>query len=182
VSTAPENDHKTWLRRFRERSHPLLLFLDAMLALLVLIALSVGVWLLVFGIGIVAFFGGGPGLPTLAVIPVYGVPAAVVIYGALKARPGFILAPVAISVLISVWADTLQQADRTDIARLSTSTLAPASRAHNVLAVDGLDIVCDEACHRIIATSATPWPGGIAIPPPGLCSGAAEAAPTRRRR
>jgi hypothetical protein len=149
----PDNGRKTWLQRFRERSHPLLIFLDAVLALLALVALSVNVWLLIFGIGIIAFFGGGPDFRTLSTIPVYGVPAAVVIYGALKARPGVILAPIALAVLISVWADATQQQDRAEIAAFPTSALAPASRAHNVLALEGAGNECDDACHRIIATS-----------------------------
>jgi hypothetical protein len=149
-----DTSNKTWSQRFRERSHPLLVFLDAMLALLALIALSVGVWLLVVGMGIVAFFLGGADFRTLATIPVYGVPAAVVAYGVLKAKPGFILAPIALAVLISILADATQQQDRAEIAAFPTSELASASRAHQVLALEGAGIECDEACHRIIATSA----------------------------
>jgi hypothetical protein len=149
----PDDSRQSWSQRFRERNHILLIFRDAVIALLVLVGLSGAVWALVVGIGIVAYFGGGPGLPTLAVIPVYGVPALVVLYGMVSARLGAILAPMLVAAAASVGSSALRHEDQAAIERFSIAALAPASRAHKVLALDGPDVTCDTACHRIIATS-----------------------------
>ena len=100
-------------------------------------------------------FGGGPGLPTLARIPVYGVPALVVVYGVISARLGAILAPGRGRRHRSPWSAALRQEDQAAIEKFAISALAPASRTHKVLALDGPDVTCDTACHRIIATSDT---------------------------
>ena len=152
---SPDNSRQSWSQRFRERNHFLLVFRDAVLALVVLIGLSGITWALVFGVGIVAFFVGGPGWSTLSLIPVYGVPALIVAYGVISLRIGAILTPVVVAVIAWTGSAALRQEDQAAIAKFSISALAPASRTHQVLALDGPDVTCDTACHRIIATSDT---------------------------
>jgi hypothetical protein len=151
----PDNSRQSWSERFRERNHVLLIFRDAVIALLVLIGLSGTTWALVFGIGIVAFFVGGPGWATLTLIPVYGVPALIVAYGVISLRIGAVLAPVAVAVIAWTGSAALRQEDQAAIEKFSIAALVPASRTHQVLALDGPDVTCDTACHRIIATSDT---------------------------
>jgi hypothetical protein len=151
----PDDSRQAWSQRFQERNHILLIFRDAVLALLVLIGLSGITWALIFGVGIVAFFVGGPGWSTLVLIPVYGVPALIVAYGMISLRIGAILTPVVVAVIALQGSAALRQEDQAAIEKFSISELAPASRTHKVLALDGPDVTCDTACHRIIATSDT---------------------------
>jgi len=151
----PDDSRQYWSKRFRERNHILLVFRDALLALIVLVGLSGTAWALVFGVGIVAFFAGGPGFSTLSLIPVYGVPVLIVAYGVIALRIGAVLAPVVVAAIATVGSAALRQEDQAAIEKFAISALAPASRTHKVLALDGPDVTCDTACHRIIATSDT---------------------------
>ena len=111
----PDDSRQSWSRRFRERNHILLIFRDAVLALFVLIGLLGAAWALAFGVGIVAFFAGGPGWSTLVLIPVYGVPALIVAYGVISLRIGAILTPVVVAVVAWTGSAALRQEDQAAI-------------------------------------------------------------------
>ena len=84
----PDQTARTWSQHFRERSHVLIFIRDAVIALIVFVGLSGVAWALAFVLGFVSLFAGGASFQTLAVLPVYGIPALVVGYGVIKARPG----------------------------------------------------------------------------------------------
>lgn len=122
--------------------------------MVLLISLSIIAWLLVVFLGIPISLVVGPDAPAkFSLIPVYGLPALFVWYGVARARLGFILVPVSIAAMSFVSSSVLRLQDHAAIDSFPVAPLAPASRSHAVLAVEGLGVECDRACYRIIATS-----------------------------
>jgi hypothetical protein len=149
----PEKTTRTWSQHFRERSHVLIVIRDAVIALIVFVGLSGVAWALAFVLGFVSLFAGGASFQTLAVLPVYGIPALIVGYGVIKARPGVILVPVLVAAVSYFMADDLHRQDRAALAKFPVSGLAPPSQAHDVLAFEGIGENCDAPCRHILATS-----------------------------
>jgi hypothetical protein len=149
----PEKTTKTWSERLRERSHALIVIRDAVIALIVFVGLSGVAWALAFVLGFVSLFAGGASFQTLAVLPVYGIPALIVGYGVIKARPGVILVPVLVAAVAYFVADDLHRQDHAALAKFPVSGLAPPSQAHDVLAFEGIGENCDAPCRYILATS-----------------------------
>jgi hypothetical protein len=149
----PEKTTRTWSQHLRERSHVLIVIRDAVIALIVFVGLSGVAWALAFVLGFVSLFAGGASFQTLAVLPVYGIPALIVGYGVIKARPGVILVPVLVAAVSYFMADDLHRQDRAALAKFPVSGLAPPSQAHDVLAFEGIGENCDAPCRHILATS-----------------------------
>jgi hypothetical protein len=149
----PEKTTKTWSQHLRERSHVLIVIRDAVVALIVFVGLSAVAWALALVLGFVSLFAGGASFQTLAVLPVYGIPALIVGYGVIKARPGVILVPVLVAAVSYFVADDLHRQDRAALDKFPVSGLAPPSQAHDVLAFEGIGENCDAPCRYILATS-----------------------------
>ncbi|MET0633584.1 MAG: hypothetical protein ABWY92_22205 [Xanthobacteraceae bacterium] len=149
----PEKTTKTWSQHLRERSHVLIVIRDAVVALIVFVGLSAVAWALALVLGFVSLFAGGASFQTLAVLPVYGIPALIVGYGVIKARLGVVLVPVLIAAVSYFVADDLHRQDRAALDKFPVSGLAPPSQAHDVLAFEGIGENCDAPCRYILATS-----------------------------
>ncbi len=78
--------------------------------------------------------------------------------GLLCRRPGLITGAVLVGAAYFLVDTAEQQLDRArrradydEVARLATETLAPASRSHEVLAIDARNTVCSDNCRQVIA-------------------------------
>ena len=83
----------------------------------------------------------------------YAIPAAVAFYGLASTRLGFVLGPVALVGVSFLASAVLRQIDEAALATIGQSTLAPVSQPYQVVAVDGTDLACDQACIRFLAVS-----------------------------
>jgi hypothetical protein len=153
----PDKTAKTWSEQLRERSHVLIVIRDAVITLIVFVGLSGVAWALAFVLGFVSLFAGGADFRTVALLPVYGIPALIVGYGVIKARLGVVLVPVLIAAVSYFVADGLHRQDHAALDKFPVSGLAPPSQAHDVLAFEGTGETCDAACRYILATSDITW-------------------------
>jgi hypothetical protein len=151
----PDKTAKTWSQQLRERSHVLIVIRDAVIALIVFVGLSGVAWALAFVLGLISFFTVGADFRTVSLLPVYGIPALVVWYGLIKARPGVVLVPVLVAAVSYFVADDLHRQDHAALDKFPVSGLARPSQAHDVLAFEGIGENCDDACRYILATSDT---------------------------
>ena len=179
----PDDSRQSWSQRFRERNHFLLVFRDAVLALVVLIGLSGITWALVFGVGIVAFFVGGPGWSTLFADPRLR-----------RSRSHRRLRRDQPADRCHPHPGRGRRHSVDGVGRASAGgpggdrkilDLGARAREPDARSAGARRPRCDRATPPAIASSRPPtrrWPGRAVTPGTGSCSGAATAAPTKYRR
>jgi hypothetical protein len=103
------------------------------------------------GLGIGVFFLVMPLIILVPFLPYAGV-IATILYGLFRFRPGFIVGALLLAGTSFLLATLQRQWDRDEITHLATATLALASKAHDVIAVQGRSTECDVECRNIVAT------------------------------
>lgn len=104
------------------------------------------------GVGIGIFFVLTPLIIFLPFLPYVGV-IATILYGSIRSRPGFVVGALLLAGASFLIGTVQRLSDRYEMARLATATLTPASRTHEVIAIQGKSTACDAACRHIVATT-----------------------------
>jgi hypothetical protein len=139
--------------RFSVRNRPKRLVGDIFLSAFLTSGFTIVIWNLMgsvqgAGLWILLLTGVGSLAPVLTI----GIPAAIAIFGIVTARVGFVVGPTLAVAVFFFAIGHFNQRDKQAITAFATQELAPATRMHNVLAMDGY-VQCDLVCIRILATS-----------------------------